>query len=280
MNRSGYGGVAGGLRPVVAAFDPELVLVSPLARALQTALVATEGGGGAESVPILVHPALAEVGGGVGPHATPANTCKHLPHLAGGPTCPAGVGGTASLGVLLLLLLLLLLLAASGSRGEPAAITDPWMVAQVKQPDYTLGGRFPRGKPGCLGLPRSQLRAALDHCYPRGGGGGGGGGRGDDGGAAAAAGVDLGGLGSVSTVHARRSTVMIATTQQRRARPAQRTKTPHCNGQKRPTATFVVYRMSCTGLSPSRAGPSRASWRRWRTSHGGWRAGRSAGSAS
>jgi hypothetical protein len=190
------------------------------------------------------------------------------------------VGGTASLGVLLLLLLLLLLLAASGSRGEPAAITDPWMVAQVKQPDYTLGGRFPRGKPGCLGLPRSQLRAALDHCYPRGGGGGGGGGRGDDGGAVAAAGVDLGGLGSVSTVHARRSTVMIATTQQRRARPAQRTKTPHCNGQKRPTATFVVYRMSCTGLSPSRAGPSRASWRRWRTSHGGWRAGRSAGSAS
>jgi broad specificity phosphatase PhoE len=92
MNRSGYGGVAGGLRPVVAAFDPELVLVSPLARALQTALVATEGGGGAESVPILVHPALAEVGGGVGPHATPANTCKHLPHLAGGQTARQGWG--------------------------------------------------------------------------------------------------------------------------------------------------------------------------------------------
>jgi broad specificity phosphatase PhoE len=124
MNRSGYGGVAGGLRPVVAAFDPELVLVSPLARALQTALVATEGGGGAESVPILVHPALAEVGGGVGPHATPANTCKHLPHLAGGPSPrPAGVGGTASLGVLLLLLLLA---AWAAGASQPPSLIPGW----------------------------------------------------------------------------------------------------------------------------------------------------------
>ena len=91
LNEVGYGGVAGGLEPVGSAFEPELIVCSPLSRAVQTALVMFNH----SSAPLIVHPALKEI-----------------------------------------------------------------------KADYTAGGKFPGGKPGCQGLPRSALEAALA-AHPR-----------------------------------------------------------------------------------------------------------------
>jgi broad specificity phosphatase PhoE len=87
----GYGGVHGGLSKIMHSFAPELVVTSPLARAVQTALVAFDR----TTVPVVVHPFIKEL-----------------------------------------------------------------------KKDYTFGGRFPDGKPGCAGSSWQQLRAAIER-HPR-----------------------------------------------------------------------------------------------------------------
>lgn len=58
MNRvNGYGGIQGGLNQITEAFAPELVVTSPLSRAIQTALVAFDH----SDVPVLVHPHIKEL---------------------------------------------------------------------------------------------------------------------------------------------------------------------------------------------------------------------------
>lgn len=57
LNAKGYGGIRGGLRRKALEFAPELVLVSPLARAVQTALVTFDR----SDAPIIVHPGLREI---------------------------------------------------------------------------------------------------------------------------------------------------------------------------------------------------------------------------
>lgn len=91
LNEIGYGGVAGGLEPVGEAFAPELIVCSPLSRAVQTALVMFDS----SDAPLVIHAAIKEI-----------------------------------------------------------------------KDDYTAGGRFPDGKPGCRGLTRSALDAALA-AHPR-----------------------------------------------------------------------------------------------------------------
>mmetsp|Transcript_36787 Transcript_36787/g.80139 ORF Transcript_36787/g.80139 Transcript_36787/m.80139 type:complete len:646 (-) Transcript_36787:321-2258(-) len=90
-SENGYGGVRGGLRKIIAEFDAELVVSSPLSRAIQTAIVAFDD----SDIPVMVHPDLKEL-----------------------------------------------------------------------KKDYTFGGRFPVGKPGCSGVPASQLRDAIAR-HPR-----------------------------------------------------------------------------------------------------------------
>eukprot|EP00656_Telonema_subtile_P031357 TRINITY_DN3432_c0_g1_i4.p1 TRINITY_DN3432_c0_g1~~TRINITY_DN3432_c0_g1_i4.p1 ORF type:complete len:484 (-),score=70.94 TRINITY_DN3432_c0_g1_i4:475-1926(-) len=91
MNAKGYGGIPGGLTPLVKAFEPQLIVCSPLSRCLQTCLVLAADL--PEDVEFCVHPAIQEL-----------------------------------------------------------------------KADCTHGGKYPLGKPGCIGLHREQLREACMRC--------------------------------------------------------------------------------------------------------------------
>jgi len=93
--KHGYEGPRGGLRCIGENFDPELILSSPLSRALQTAHVIFDRC----KAPIVVCPSLKEI-----------------------------------------------------------------------KLDETKGGKYPEGRPGCQGMPRSTLQAAVD-AHPRSAGG-------------------------------------------------------------------------------------------------------------